>query len=105
MNLGKLTIHTACQYIDRMIYLHHKDTLSNNAFTFPDQAYSSAQQDSAAKQQIKVITPRQRIVMQSNQKEGGGGGGSSRGTKLMQSQSPRINRKALSTTQELELKA
>jgi len=25
MNLGKLTIHTACQYIDRMLYLHQKD--------------------------------------------------------------------------------
>lgn len=105
MSLGKLTVHTACQYIDRMLYLHHKEhqgaassttDIGSTAAAVP-QEYQSASKH-------KVITPRQRIVLQSNQKEGGGGNNSSRG-KVMQSQSPRINRKALSTTQELELKA
>jgi hypothetical protein len=86
MSLGKLTVHTACQYIDRMLYLHQKeqqgatsttDLLGSGAVSVPPQDYQSASKH-------KVITPRQRIVLQSNQKEGGGGNNSSRG-KVMQS--------------------
>lgn len=35
MNLGKLTMHTAAQYIDRMLYLHQKD-LRNQAASSAD---------------------------------------------------------------------
>ena len=33
MSLGKLTVHTACQYIDRMLYIHHKEHQGATAST------------------------------------------------------------------------
>lgn len=85
MSLGKLTVHTACQYIDRMLYLHHKEQQGATAFTTDlSGAVSVPPQDYQSASKHKVITPRQRIVLQSNQKEGGGGNNSSRG-KVMQS--------------------
>jgi len=70
MNLGKLTIHTACQYIDRIMLLKDDQVL---------------QSESVVSKNNNVITPRQRIVINDSSR-----------SKLVSSQSPRITKKALS---------
>jgi hypothetical protein len=58
MSLGKLTVHTACQYIDRMLYLNHKEhqgaatstmDLGSTAAAVPQEYQSSSKHS--------VITP------------------------------------------------
>jgi hypothetical protein len=65
MNLGKLTIHTACAYIDRIVMVWHLSHNSNeDAATSPVASNNGITCNSDSKGGIKVITPRNRILGQ-----------------------------------------
>lgn len=51
MNLGKLTLHTAISYLDRLVLLMSQDKNSKPAPAGPSSISAS-----------KVITPRQRVI-------------------------------------------